>query len=397
MSNADLQNLQECSFRGVSFLYKSGTKEFGRKYQAHEYPNKRERFIEDLGELDDKFTITAIITGPNYFEKRNALERALRQEGPGQLIHPFYGPVTVSVTGISAKEDLTRLNVISYDLSFEKTGTETSSPKETIAVQPSLLNSSETVSSLIESYIGSNFFISPRYPANFEDSVEQLLGIADQYESILDIRTLTGDISNYSKRLGDFREKITTYINNPITMAQELVGLYTDMQSLPSNGEDQLLLNETFYNFGDSDTFLEEKTLGRIERARNRRILNDSLNALALVNSYEAASNSTYFSTEELNETRDSLENQYDATIERPQIDPNVFEHLSQARVYTREFFKDQEAQAFRINTIQTNKIPMTVLAYQYYGDTDLTENLIELNGITYNPSVEGNIKLYTR
>lgn len=397
MTNITLENLQEASFRGASFLYKSGTKEFGRKFQSHEYPGRKERFVEDLGELDDKFSITAIITGPNYTQKRDSLEKALRQPGPGQLIHPFYGPIQVSVTGISVDEDLTRLNVATYELSFEKTGTEDKFPQDVVASQPALLNSAQSVSSLIQTYIGTNYFVSPRYPNNYEDAVNHITDISEKFENILAVRTLTGDISSFSNRISNFKEKLYTYINSPETLAQELVGLFTDMQSLSSDADIQYSLNQNFNGYGDDQLLLEEKTLGRIERAKNRRVLNDSLNALALVNSYEATVNSSYFSIEELNTTRNELETFYQSVVVRNKIDLPVLNELSQARVYTRDFFKEQEAQAFRVNTISTNKIPTSILAYKYYGNTDLTENLIELNNITYNPSVEGEVKLYTR
>ena len=45
--------------------------------------------------LQRDFTITGIVTGPNYFAKKRALIKALEEEGPGTLRHPFFGKIRV--------------------------------------------------------------------------------------------------------------------------------------------------------------------------------------------------------------------------------------------------------------------------------------------------------------
>src|SRR5690348_14100986 len=87
--------LRRGSFRGAEFLIRSGEIIAGRKTVAFEFPNNNFRYIEDMGQLLEVFTITAVITGTRYKSKRDKLKKALEAPGIGILIHPFAGTYNV--------------------------------------------------------------------------------------------------------------------------------------------------------------------------------------------------------------------------------------------------------------------------------------------------------------
>lgn len=58
---------------------------------------------------------------------------------------------------------------------------------------------------------------------------------------------------------------------------------------------------------------------------------------------------------------------------------------IDQARVNTRQ-----------IITIETKRMPLSQLVFSYYGNTDLFEQIAELNDIKQNAFVEGEIKILT-
>jgi prophage DNA circulation protein len=90
--------LQPGSFRNIPFGIRSAQTEVGRRVAIHEYPQRDEVFPEDLGLQADKFTVEAIVVGPDYMTARDALIDALKAPGPGLLIHPYYGARMVSLT-----------------------------------------------------------------------------------------------------------------------------------------------------------------------------------------------------------------------------------------------------------------------------------------------------------
>ena len=98
------------SFRGASFFIRDTGTNFGRRNIVHQYPLKDTPYVEDIGSDTDEFTIEGYIIQDgslekddpnylNYFLERDDLIKALKEKGPGQLIHPFLGIIDVSLIG----------------------------------------------------------------------------------------------------------------------------------------------------------------------------------------------------------------------------------------------------------------------------------------------------------
>lgn len=90
--------LQRASFRGVPFYVSTADTEEGRRGVLHEYPLRDEPFVEDMGRKAGEFSLEAIILGEDYFKARDALRDALKQNGPGELVHPTLGRMQVALT-----------------------------------------------------------------------------------------------------------------------------------------------------------------------------------------------------------------------------------------------------------------------------------------------------------
>lgn len=91
------EELRSASFRGVPFEVEGDSGTFGRRTQVHEYPQRDKPWSEDLGRATRNFEITAFVLGEDYLGRRDELLAALETEGPGLLIHPWYGELTVNI------------------------------------------------------------------------------------------------------------------------------------------------------------------------------------------------------------------------------------------------------------------------------------------------------------
>lgn len=89
--------LRKASFRGVEFQVEADDAQFGRRIQVHEYPMRDVPYVEDLGRSAREFNVKAFLIGDNYMEQRDRLLQAVETEGPGTLVHPWYGELEVSV------------------------------------------------------------------------------------------------------------------------------------------------------------------------------------------------------------------------------------------------------------------------------------------------------------
>jgi len=93
------EKMQPASFRGVSFEVAAAADEFGRATVIHTYPQGTGPYVEDLGDAGRTVEIQGFLYGSDYMARRDALEEAFRQEGPGELVHPWYGRLTVALAG----------------------------------------------------------------------------------------------------------------------------------------------------------------------------------------------------------------------------------------------------------------------------------------------------------
>lgn len=88
----DGRKLIGASFRGVPFFVEDATLTGGRRVVVHEFPERDEPFVEDLGRSVNKFPTTGYVIGDDYLVQRDALIAALGDTaGPGELVHAYYG------------------------------------------------------------------------------------------------------------------------------------------------------------------------------------------------------------------------------------------------------------------------------------------------------------------
>ncbi len=102
MTARPLADWRPATFRGVAFSFAEAPEYGGgRKVADHEIFDG-EPFTEDTGADFDTFSFAAQIIGPEYRDQADALESALRQRGPGTLVHPTRGTLSVQITSWSA-------------------------------------------------------------------------------------------------------------------------------------------------------------------------------------------------------------------------------------------------------------------------------------------------------
>jgi prophage DNA circulation protein len=96
--------LQPASWRGVPFAVTEGTSRFGRKQAIHDYPFRDQVWIEDLGRAPRRISITGFLIedsliygGGDVLLQKEAMIAAAETAGPGTLVHPTLGVLTLSL------------------------------------------------------------------------------------------------------------------------------------------------------------------------------------------------------------------------------------------------------------------------------------------------------------
>lgn len=386
------------SFKGAEFLWISIDTESGRKTVTHEYPGSSFRTVEDLNSLPRKFRVNAEIAEPNASEKARKLEAALDSKGAGILVHPRLGGLNVTGKPYTVNERISRIGIISFSMPFER------SDVGLLAVPQQQKNSNKEINDLkdivvatLEANVAANFLVSTSFPNNFDDAQEKVNDIANASKEFVGRFTKVADIQNeFNAQINLFIQSALALINVPADLAEEITSIQTTATNSPLDAVSRLQLSQLFFDFGDNDTVIVENTTQRIERKRNRDVLNLQIQGQYLAQAYNNSAQIEFNNIEELDSTVAIIEDQYQKFVAKDNLDDDSAEALADIRAISQQFFEEQRLNVSRITTVNTPTIPMAVLAYQYYGSTDNTDALITLNQTRNVSQVMGDTRILT-
>ena len=109
---------REASFRGVPFVVDSDSVPVGRRIQLHEYPKRDQPMVEDMGRQTREYKFEGFVAGSDFLAQRDRLLIALDTPGPGELIHPWFGRVTVTAGKCELAHDRRELGMARFSLVF---------------------------------------------------------------------------------------------------------------------------------------------------------------------------------------------------------------------------------------------------------------------------------------
>ncbi len=103
-------NLQQASYNGVPFGVDDEECRFGRRQALHEYPKRDKPWAEDMGRATRRMAVNGFLMvsgvyngGGDAMFQRDQLVAAVETPGPGTLVHPTLGTLTVSVFDLTIR------------------------------------------------------------------------------------------------------------------------------------------------------------------------------------------------------------------------------------------------------------------------------------------------------
>jgi prophage DNA circulation protein len=92
-----LDYLLPASWRGIPFQVFSNEVRAGRRVALHEYPFRDVPWVEDLGQATGYYRFDGFLVGDDCYLQQDAMMVACNLAGPGPLIHPTLGLLSVSL------------------------------------------------------------------------------------------------------------------------------------------------------------------------------------------------------------------------------------------------------------------------------------------------------------
>uniref|UniRef100_B8DKZ8 DNA circulation family protein n=1 Tax=Nitratidesulfovibrio vulgaris (strain DSM 19637 / Miyazaki F) TaxID=883 RepID=B8DKZ8_NITV9 len=117
-------NLLDASFRGAGFEVLRTRDKGERALVEHEYPYRPGAEVEDMGRKARRISLTAVFNGPQYEAGLAKLVAALEESGPGELVHPVFGSVTVRAASWDIPHEGEQPDYVEVGLEFVEAGTD---------------------------------------------------------------------------------------------------------------------------------------------------------------------------------------------------------------------------------------------------------------------------------
>jgi hypothetical protein len=391
-------SLYPSSYAGAEYLHVSGTITAGRKTVSHEFPNKTFRYVEDLGENLRVFEINGVISGADYFAKKQKLITALNTVGINVLIHASEGIVNAVCTGYTVNEDLKETGVATFSMNFSE-AEPNKFPVTTDLNAQTIANLAQELYQTISDFIANDFVIN--FIRNVSDAAQILSRLITTLTAISSIANSSSiSKSDFNKKLSDFDGDRFVLPKQPDELASQMTDLISSFDGLSITDADRDNINNKLFGFGE-ETELPIGASEQIqERNRNELILNGSINALSLVNLYENAINFAYQDETQLDTKIRDLENKYQRLVfgNTNLISDDAANQLYDIRTEWRKYFENLRLTINKILLV-TDVKPTTLrsFVYSYYWSDDNFDAIMSLNDFKNPARVSGDIKVLGR
>jgi prophage DNA circulation protein len=384
------QQLRAARFRNAEFYVKSAETQAGRRVALHEYPKRDEAWPEDMGQKADQFRIEALVIGPEYFKARDTLINALKQRGPGTLIHPYYGSRTVTLQSPARiSESPEQGGMARFSLDFVEAG-ENVEPLARADTQGALWRAADDARTAVSGDFAARFSVSGT-PAFVETAA------AERARAVMGcLSTLSRGLASGGAALSDQAAAVSMALNEmnrlvrqPAALAQTVLGLIDGIRTLAARPETALSAYRGLFNAGAKDPRIAPLTPARRRCADNQGALAALTRRGALISSAHAASQMNIATHEQAVAVRDELATRIEdeaagivpeATAILAVADP-VYQALTALRAALVRDFSARAIDAPRLKRVTLpSTLPALVAAYRIHGDATLAEDLIARN-----------------
>lgn len=387
------------SYKGVPISITSATLAGGRKLSVKQFPNKDTQNAEDLGLRPRQYSVEISVNdkpGQDYFNYRNDLLEALETKGTGELIHPLYGRIeNVKVDTFTLNETMSRFGSTVASVVFEvdsNTGIPTSAGNAVTNVQAK----NNVVTSATQVDISQNYAVNSQFPGNFQAAADKIQSLIDKASEATDfIGEAAETLDEFSAEIGRLSSEVNSLVTDPEQLSIEFVGLFDSVNGLYASAESTFKTFTGFFGFGSDDLLFGRDTAGLIQRGNNNDVLNGATAASALGYAYLAATQVEFQTTRDIDEIAAQLDDQYQA-VQESGSSQEVKDSVTDMRVTVLDVFDQARVNASQIITINTLPTTARLLAFSYYGNDELGQEIVDLNGISDVSFIEGDFEVLT-
>lgn len=394
--------LRKASFRGVPFSVKAHEASVGRRTVTHEYPLRDEPYVEDIGRKTRANKIEAFVHGPDYMDARDRLLNAFEQAGPGTLVHPYLGELTISVQDVTVRESTEEGGVAYFSISFVESGkaifpTQSSNTAGAVLTAADLAETASTAS-FVKTYA-----VAARPEFVGAESAAIIRSAMANIEAATRVAGMaSAEVAGIVNKTRGVTQDLINNIYEPARAAQALVSnIKALIGAVSIEPVRALQLARTFFNFGSdllpvpsSDREGSAVTSSRLQQAANQQALIGLIREQAVIEAARVVTALPFASYQEADAVRSELADVVDMIAESG-VNDTVYDSLLALRAaVVREITARGANLARVVSFTPSTTMPALVLSYALYGDAARDVEVVARNRVRHPGFVAGGVSL---
>jgi len=367
-------------FRDAEFIVTSEDLSFGRRNVLHEYPQRDEPYVEDLGKKARQYTIQISVMGDGWQQARDKLIDAVELPGDGTLLHPKYGSMLVSIIDARMSESSRSHGKATFTLSYVEAEAKPRYPSTTY----------DTVSEVNKQADKSIADSINDFAKNF-DVLGQAQGYVDDLTRELD--NILGAVENVT---GAATVPIASLIRVPFNMGGAIAGSLSRVHTLLDEPGNALNLYKNIFN-KEEPAYPSTRTPQGRQAANSKQALVTLTKRVAICESAKTATTTNFAtSNDALRVQQDlatALENQIEQEniVDGSPVADEMYFSLTELRAVVIRDLRTRSAQLPKIKQhTPLTTLPALVVAHQVYGDATRESELVTRNNIPHAGFVQG-------
>jgi len=386
--------LPDGQFRDAGFFYQDSNGTGGRKTTTHEYPNKKERYVEDLGGLEKKFSLNVITDDNVSYADRDSLINALDESGIGTLIHPSMGDLQVVCVGYTFNESVKELGITKFSIEFEVASLNIL-PTATTGNKGFLANLKSKILGKNEAAFDAGFKSVKNSKAKFDSAVKTLKQSANQINRVArQIQGAADSFSDFATSINQIVASANKLVQSPSILSANLRTTFNNLGVAYNSSQDLFNTTKGLFGFNERDQNTNGNSQLQQDIKENQNQINNFINVAALATAYDAAANIDYANLDELNQVINQLESGFNSL---PDIERTLYDDLVLMKIEATNIFSQLAISLPNVAEYEIlNPISLNVLTYKLYGSLDLKDTLKLLNSFRDTSQVQGKIKILT-
>lgn len=376
--------LRPASFRGIAFFIDSSQYTGGRRVAFHEFPDRDNPFPEDLGKVGQTFRVEGHILGDTYFDTKQQLLEAANKEGPGELVHPYYGTLLVQCGAFSIDEDNREGRIAKISFQFYEAG-DNRYPKEVDDKQFVLEEKNLSALDKSKAEFDRRFSIAKLPGFAVDTARKSVADAATAFENATKgVQTQAKEIADLAFAIRNLRAETNDLLQSPANLSQRLLDSFSLLEDACSVPRGKFAAAQTFVAFGSGDAPIPTTTPIRQKQDENKRVFDDLMKRASTIQAVSAASTIEFESVNEASQTRDTLRDQIDDILLTCE-DDDVFQAFQDVKAQLARVLPDADSDLPNVQEVKTQDTnPSLVIAYDLFEVPEAEEDLINRNKIAH-------------